>query len=103
MTSARLIREARRRAGLSQSDLAVRAGKAPSAISRWESGRSKPSLETLRQLTAAAGFDLVISLAPADAHDLALVRRTLAQTPDRRLAEMVAAVRALDSMIRSLG
>ena len=101
--SHRLLREARRRAGLSQAELGERAGKAASAISRWERAGTEPSLETLRGLIRAAGFDLVIGLAPADDHDLALIRRSLARTPEERLAEMVGAVRALESMAAARG
>ena len=101
--SYRLLREARRWAGLSQAELGARAGKAPSAISRWERAGSEPSLETLRTLIRAAGFDLVIGLAPADDHDLALIRRSLSRSPERRLAEMVEAVHALESMAAAGG
>lgn len=101
MASGHLLREARRRAGLSQAQLGERAGKAASAISRWERAGSEPSLETLRALVRAAGFDLVVGMVGADDHDLALIRRSLARTPEERLVEMVQAVRALDSMVAS--
>jgi transcriptional regulator with XRE-family HTH domain len=93
-----VLKEARRRAGLTQAQLGERAGKAASAISRWERAGSEPSLETLRQLVRAAGFELTVALAPSDDHDLTLIRRSLRQTPQARLAEMVQAVRALNSM-----
>ena len=93
-----LLREARLRPGLTQTQLAERAGKAASAISRWERAGAQPSLETLRQLVKAAGFELTAVLAPSDEHDLTLIRRSLRQTPQARLAEMVQAVRALESM-----
>lgn len=101
MASGHLLREARRRAGLSQAQLGELAGKAGSAISRWERAGSEPSLETLRALVRAAGYDLVIGVVTADDHDLALVRRSLARSPEVRLAELVQAVRALDSMVAS--
>ena len=63
----------------------------------------EPSLATLRELVNAAGYELVIGLAPSDDHDLGLVRRSLRQDPADRLAEMVAAVRALDQMAGSVG
>jgi transcriptional regulator with XRE-family HTH domain len=43
-TAAALLREARRRAGLSQTELAVRAGVAQSVISAYETGRREPAL-----------------------------------------------------------
>jgi predicted nucleotidyltransferase/DNA-binding XRE family transcriptional regulator len=57
-----LLREARRRAGLSQTELARRAGVAQSVISAYESGRRQPALPTLLALIKAAGLDLHMEL-----------------------------------------
>lgn len=57
-----LLREARKRAGLSQSDLAHRAGVTQSVISAYESGARQPSVPTLERLIAATGFDLGLQL-----------------------------------------
>ena len=103
MTAVSLLKEARRRAGLTQTELATRAAKAPSAISRWERGDTQPSLQMLEDLIRAAGFELVLSLSPIDDHDLVLIRRSLMRNPAERLDEMVAAVRALDSMAAANG
>jgi DNA-binding XRE family transcriptional regulator len=46
------------RAGLSQAELAERAGVAQSVISVYESGRRQPALQTLAALVEATGFDL---------------------------------------------
>jgi len=61
-SSGALLREARRRAGLSQAELAVRAGVAQSVISVYESGRRQPALPTLAALIKATGFDLDVRL-----------------------------------------
>ena len=53
-----LLREARRRAHLSQVELARRAGVAQSVVSAYESGTRQPSLPTLTRLVAATGLDL---------------------------------------------
>lgn len=98
MISGRLLREARLRAGLTQVELARRAGKAPSAIGRWERGEVEPSLETLASLVRAAELELTLGLAAADEHDLALIRRCLAQTPAQRLDDLVQAVRSFKAM-----
>lgn len=98
MISGQLLREARLRAGLSQAELAHRAGKATSAIGRWERGEVEPSLETLRSLVRAAGLELTLGLAAADDHDTALVRRCLGRKPPERLHDLVSAVAALRSM-----
>lgn len=66
MTAATLLREARLRASLSQSELARRAGVAQSVISVYETGRRQPSLPTLSALVAATGtsIDLGLSIDP---------------------------------------
>jgi len=63
-TSGSLLREARTRARLSQTDVARRAHVAQSVVSTYESGRREPSLTTLRRLVAATGHRLVVSLEP---------------------------------------
>jgi uncharacterized protein len=57
-----ILRRARRRAGLTQVELAAKAGVTQSVISAYESGRRQPSLPTLEALVEAAGFDLTIGL-----------------------------------------
>ena len=57
-----LLREARRRSGLTQVELARRAGVGQSVISAYESGRRQPALPTLTALVRAAGLDLAISV-----------------------------------------
>ena len=61
-TAARLLRDARRRAGLSQTDLAARAGVTQSVISAYESGHRQPAIPTLTALIEATGHELVLSL-----------------------------------------
>ena len=57
-----LLRQARKRAGLSQVDLASRARVTQSVISAYESGQRQPSLPALTRLIDAAGFELTLSL-----------------------------------------
>ena len=57
-SSGSLIREARRCAGLSQSDLARRAGVAQSVISAYERDRREPGMTMLAKLVAATGQQL---------------------------------------------
>jgi predicted nucleotidyltransferase/DNA-binding XRE family transcriptional regulator len=57
-SAAELLREARRRAGLSQVELGRRAGIAQSVVSAYESGRRQPALTTLAALVRATGHDL---------------------------------------------
>jgi DNA-binding XRE family transcriptional regulator len=59
---------ARARAGLSQAEVATRMGPTPSTIARLESGRTLPSLRTLRRYAAATGSRAVVHLEPPSAH-----------------------------------
>ena len=63
---------ARQKAGLSQRQFAESAGLTQQSISSYETGRKDPSLETLKRLLAAAGFEMRIRLEPIDDHDAAL-------------------------------
>jgi predicted nucleotidyltransferase/DNA-binding XRE family transcriptional regulator len=57
-----VLRDARLRAGLTQAQLASRAGVTQSVISAYESGRRQPSLPVLRALIHAAGLELIVEL-----------------------------------------
>ncbi len=59
-----LLRDARLRAHLSQTDLARRAHIAQSVISAYESGRREPAFSTLARLVAATGHQLMVGLEP---------------------------------------
>ena len=61
-TAGALLRQARKRAGLSQVDLAARAGVTQSVISAYESGQRQPSIPALARLVDAAGFELTLGL-----------------------------------------
>lgn len=63
---------ARRKAGLSQRELAEKAGQTQQSISAYETGRKDPTLSTLNRLLAAAGLEMRVRLEPIDTHDAAL-------------------------------
>jgi predicted nucleotidyltransferase/DNA-binding XRE family transcriptional regulator len=80
MTIGLLISNARITSGLTQAELAARAGTSQAAIARYESDRVSPSVSTLERVLRAAGVELVISGAQANQTDLSsekaqLVRR----------------------------
>ncbi len=60
---------ARRRASLTQQELAKRAATSQAAISAYESGRRSPSVDTLSRILAAAGFEVRMRLAEPDTHE----------------------------------
>ncbi len=96
-----VILDARRRAGLSQRELARRARTAQSVVARIESGTTSPTWETLTRLLAAAGFDLSATVRPADeSHMMADVSRILRLTPEQRLLELRNASRLLSAARR---
>lgn len=64
-----LIKLARREAGISQRELARRAGTSQATLSAYEAGRKSPSLDTLARIIRAAGQDLRIQVVPYDDHD----------------------------------
>jgi uncharacterized protein len=59
------IRSARRRAGMTQTQLATRANLDQSVVSAYESSKREPSYEMLRKLVAAAGFEMDVVLVPS--------------------------------------
>ncbi|MFQ5523053.1 MAG: helix-turn-helix domain-containing protein [Acidimicrobiia bacterium] len=79
-----LVRLARIKAGLTQTDLAQRAGVSQQAISAYETGRKEPTLPTLLRLIGATGYELRFRLEPADDHDASLEAYLETLTPDRR-------------------
>lgn len=86
------MRQARLRAGLSQVELAERSGKDRAQIARWERDTVTPSLETLREVLQACGFDLELQLipfAPFDPGAEAELREELRRTPQERLQAML--------------
>ena len=65
MDAATILRRARKSAGLSLRELAVRARTSHSALAAYESGRKVPTVETLARIVRAAGFELQAGLTPA--------------------------------------
>ena len=64
-----LVREllaARKRAGLTQAEVARRMRTTQSAVARMESGRRTPSLESLRRYATATGTRAVVRLKAQD-------------------------------------
>ena len=66
MRSADLLIAGRRRAGLSQEQLAERLGRTQSTIARWESGYQHPPLESVVEALHACGLELTVGMARYD-------------------------------------
>jgi transcriptional regulator with XRE-family HTH domain len=89
MTSADVIYSARRRAGLTQAELARRLALPQSQLSRWERGAVTPSFETLRQIVRACGLELTIGIANRDDSYALSVGRALDRSPAERIVDAV--------------
>ncbi|WP_006247143.1 helix-turn-helix transcriptional regulator [Mycolicibacterium tusciae] len=80
-----LIREARRRAGLTQQELASSAGTAQPGIARWESGRTAVSLDDVMRLVRLCGLDLELHIVARDGSDIVQAERLAHLTGQQRL------------------
>jgi transcriptional regulator with XRE-family HTH domain len=58
MNSSGLLADVRRRAGITQSELARRASTSRPTLSAYEHGRKSPTLDTAQRLLAQAGYEL---------------------------------------------
>ena len=93
MTGSDLIRESRRRAGLTQRQLADRVGTTQSALARVESGRTEPSFERVVEIVRACGLELIPQLVSADDADWSVASQNLTLDVDARVRNHRAALR----------
>ena|SRR5437870_4111543 len=84
MDAARVLRYARRRAALTQRELAAKAGIAQPTIARIESGAMVPRVDTLDRLLEACGMGLEVEPRPGIGEDRTLPAELLAMSPARR-------------------
>jgi hypothetical protein len=85
MGGGELIREARLRAGLTQTELSKLTGRERSVIARWEQGVISPTVDSLIQIIQACGFDLPFTLLPIDKSADDELRDALLATPSERV------------------
>lgn len=95
-----LLAAARHQAGLTQRELAQRAGTAQSVVARIELGQTSPTFDTLDRLIRATGHTLQLGLGEPRYLDTliehyrrnvdrTLLRENLKKTPDQRIREML--------------
>jgi transcriptional regulator with XRE-family HTH domain len=85
MNPGQLLRDARRRHGLTQAQLAARARTSQAAISRIERGLVSPSVATLASLLDLMNEELVLQARQVDwGHDETLLEANLRKTADER-------------------
>jgi transcriptional regulator with XRE-family HTH domain len=85
MAGGELIREARLRAGLTQTELSNLTGRERSVIARWEQGVISPPVDSLIEIIQACGFDLPFALLPIDRSADEELREALLATPSERV------------------
>jgi predicted nucleotidyltransferase/DNA-binding XRE family transcriptional regulator len=93
ITAGALLRQARKRAGLSQVELAARAGVTQSVISAYESGHRQPAMAALAALVDAAGYELVVGLRQQPGH-LGRLSGPVGRRVRRHRRDMIAAAAA---------
>ena len=101
MSSAGLIREARKRRGLTQNELAQRLGTTQSAIARLESGKSDARLGTVLAVVRACDLDLHLSLAELDRDHRRLLDDSLALTPLQRIDDLIDRLQTEETLRRA--
>ena len=100
MLPGELIRDCRRRAGLTQEHLAIRAGTTKTAISRLEAGHLSPRVETLDALLLCMGYRLHLQAEPiAPRTDTAQLDAVADLTPSQRLEHALASQVSLDGLL----
>jgi transcriptional regulator with XRE-family HTH domain len=83
-----LIAIARKRAGISQRELADRLGRPQATIARWEAGAREPSFAAVQEALRACGLQQLEDLATYDDSDVALAHLQLELAPLERLASV---------------
>ncbi len=88
-TPGNLVRDARRRAGLTQQALASRLGTSQSAIARLEHDASSPRVDTLQRALSACGEELTLASRPRRSSiDETLVAGMLRMPPGERIKSL---------------
>ncbi|MEX1177149.1 MAG: helix-turn-helix transcriptional regulator [Nitriliruptor sp.] len=100
MDPADLVRRCRVEAGLTQQQLAVRAGTTKTAISRLEGGHLSPTFETLQRLLACMGYHLTLDAVPMTPRtDVTQLEVYAGLTPSQRLDHALTSQAALDGLV----
>jgi uncharacterized protein len=98
MTAAQIIREARLKAGLTQTELADRLGRERAQVARWEIGGQEPSFENLQSVVEACGFRLRLEIAEREEMPAldAELDASLPQAPQQRVQALLDRLRGTE-------
>jgi transcriptional regulator with XRE-family HTH domain len=91
MTAAQIIREARLKASLTQTELAVRLGRERAQVARWETGRQEPSFANLCAAVEACGLALKVEIAEREATPEldAELEKSVPEAPQQRVQALL--------------
>jgi uncharacterized protein len=91
MSAAQIIREARLKAGLTQTELASRLGRERAQVARWETGGQEPSFANLTAAVEACGYALDVAIVePAPTPELdAELETSVQQAPQQRVQALL--------------
>lgn len=95
MTPSTLLREARRRVGISQRELARRADVPQSTVGRIEAGLLDPRFGTLEKLLRSCGYEIETERKLGEGVDRTQIRELLALSPRDRIVRAAAAARGV--------
>ncbi|MDX1620327.1 MAG: helix-turn-helix transcriptional regulator [Nitriliruptorales bacterium] len=95
-----LVRRCRTAAGLTQHELAIRAGTTKTAISRLEGGHVSPTFETLERLLLCLGYRLDLETVRLESQtDPAQLDALAELTPSQRLDHGLASLSSLHDLL----
>jgi transcriptional regulator with XRE-family HTH domain len=91
LSAAQIIREARLKAGLTQTQVAERLGRERAQIARWEIGGQEPSFENVASVVEACGFavNLAITERAEDPRLDAELTESILQAPQQRVQGLI--------------
>ncbi len=93
MRASEVLTAARRRAGLTQAEVAHRVGTTQSAIARLERGENSPAWDRVDEIVQACGLTLDVSLVEPDPVELATIRGSIDLTIDERWRRAISSAR----------
>jgi transcriptional regulator with XRE-family HTH domain len=91
VTAAQIIREARLKAALTQSQLAERLGRERAQVARWEIGGQEPSFENVVAVVEACGFTLNVEISEREDDPVidAELSASILQAPQQRVQALL--------------
>ena len=98
MKGGSVIREARKRAGLTQRQLAEFLSTTQAVIARWESGKSSPTFDRVVQAVRTCGLDLSVRIVNRDDEHSLLIDDALRLAPVERLERLTRSRSALEGL-----